>query len=276
MSLALVRPTVTLSRRSLIEGLMGGTVLLFAGGAVSGCSENPALGRSQFMVVSDAQLADMAAGTWRKILATTPLSRDGAQQARLSRIGEKAVAAAHAQYPAQQLGAMTWEFALFDDPQVNAFVMPGGKVGFYRGLLDLIANDDQIAAVMGHEIGHVVARHSAERFSQQLAAAGAMTLVNIALAESDMEFGPEIAAVLGAGVTYGVILPYSRKHEHEADRLGVDVMAKAEFRPAEALTFWQEMTRRAEARPLEWMSTHPSDEARIAAMSAHIAAIGAL
>ena len=189
-------------------------------------------------------------------------------------VGDRIVQAADQRFPQQNLTQNDWEFAVFDDPTVNAWVMPGGKVGFHTGLLDIMENDDQIATVMGHEAGHVVGRHAAERYSQQMAAAGGLALANVALEAGDVENRGLIAGILGAGVTFGVILPYSRQHEYEADRLGADFMVGADYRADEAVRFWDTMTQQAGQRPLEFMSTHPSDANRIAAMQSYISTQG--
>ena len=190
------------------------------------------------------------------------------------RVGRRIVDAARTQFPGRGLGDHDWEFAVFDDDQVNAWVLPGGKVGFYSGILDIMENEDQVATVMGHEVGHVVGRHAAERYSQQVLAQSVVAVAGAALSQSDTRHAGEIAAVLGAGVTFGVLLPYSRKHEYEADRLGIDFMIGGGFAPREALRFWDSMSRRSDGKGVEFMSTHPSDENRIAAMRSHLGARG--
>lgn len=257
----------SLSRRSLIAALASGSVI-----AVSGCSENPATGRSQLVFVSDAQLAQLSAGAWADLKAKLPQTEDRAAQARLEAIGRRVADASG------QTG-LDWEFVLFDSPEINAFVLPGGKVGFYRGLFDLAGGDDEIAAVMGHEGGHVVARHAAERLSQQLAVKAGVAAAGMLLAGNEEigAFADEIAAALGMGLMYGVVLPYSREHELEADRLGVRLMADAAYDPAGAPRFWGRMieTSARGAKPLEWLSTHPADDVRLAALQKEIVSLTA-
>ena len=163
---------------------------------------------------------------------------------------------------------------MIESNQVNAFVLPGGQVAFYTGILDIMDNDDQIATVMGHEVGHVAGNHSAERASQQILAGVGLTAATIVAASSDRRHAGAIAAALGAGVTFGIILPYSRKHELEADRLGVRYMAGAGYEPDEALRFWDTMSKKG-GNTIEFMSTHPSDRTRIAAMRDEISRLGA-
>ncbi len=267
-------PTVVMSRRQLISGLAAGSVAAFSSAGVSGCVTNEALGRRQLLLVSDQQLAQLAASSWTQALQQIPQTNDRALRRRVQGVGDRIVQAADRRFPQQNLTQYNWEFAVFEDDTVNAWVMPGGKVGFHTGILDIMDNNDQIATVMGHEAGHVVGRHGAERYSQQMAAQGGMALANVALAASDVRYASTIAGVLGAGVTFGVILPYSRKHEYEADRLGADFMVGANYRAQEAVRFWDTMTQQSGQRPAEFMSTHPSDVNRIAAMQSYISGQG--
>jgi predicted Zn-dependent protease len=237
-----------LSRRNLL-GLLGG------GAIVAACSENAATGRRQFVLVSDDELAALGEQAWRDALSQLPRVENRRMEERLASIGERVVAASN-------VSVASWQFAVFDNPAINAFVLPGGKVGFYRGLVEAAASDDEIAAVVGHEVAHVAARHAAERLSQQMALQMGVSLASVALSEEYGQNADIIAGALGAGALYGVILPYSRMQELEADRLGVDLMSQAEFDPAGALSFWRRMASGGEGA-LEWMSTHPADQTRL-------------
>ena len=263
-----------MSRRDLISGLASGSVLAFSGAGLSGCATNAALGRRQLLLVSDEQLAQLSAQSWAQALQQNRQTSDSAMRRRVEGVGSRIVRAADQRFPQQKLTQHNWEFAVFEDDTVNAWVLPGGKVGFYTGILGIMDNDDQVATVMGHEAGHVVGRHGAERYSQQLAAGTVMEVANVALDAGDDETSAMIAGILGAGVTFGLILPYSRKHEYEADRLGTDFMAGANYRANEAVRFWDTMTQQSGQRPLEFMSTHPSDQNRISAMRSHISKQG--
>jgi len=267
-------PTVTMSRRELICGLAAGSVVAFSGGSLTGCATNEALGRSQLLLVSDEQLAQMASQSWAQALQQTRQTANTSQRRQVEAVGDRIVQAADRRFPSQNLTRNNWEFAVFEDSTVNAWVMPGGKVGFHTGILDIMENDDQIATVMGHEAGHVVGKHAAERMSQQMAANSGLTLANIALGASNNENSALIAGVLGAGVTFGLVLPYSRKHEYEADRLGADFMVGADYQANEAVRFWDAMTRNSGQKPLEFMSTHPSDTNRITEMQSYISTQG--
>ncbi len=248
---------VLLDRRALVQlGLAGGL-----GGLLAACSENPATGRRQLVVISDDMLARMAAQSWADILASTPRSGDAAAQRRLSQVGARIADAAG-------LSNLDWQFVVFDSPEINAFVLPGGKVGCYRGLMDLAGSTGEIAAVIGHEVGHVMGRHAAERTSQQLAVQMSVTAASWFLSEDLGGNADVVAAALGAGLVYGLVLPYSRAHELEADRLGVDLMRRAAFEPGEAVRFWERMVsiQKSAGQPLAWMSTHPAGEERLAAL----------
>ncbi|MEM6415139.1 MAG: M48 family metallopeptidase [Pseudomonadota bacterium] len=264
------QPTVTMSRRELLNGLASGSVVAFSGAAMSGCTTNEALGRRQLLLVSDRQLEQLATQSWTQALQRNRQTSNVALRRRVERVGDRIVRAADQRFPQQNLTQNNWEFAVFEDDTVNAWVMPGGKVGFHTAILDIMENDDQIATVMGHEAGHVVGRHAAERYSQQMAAQSGLAVANVALAGSNTRNAGMIAGILGAGVTFGVILPYSRKHEYEADRLGADFMVGGNYRANEAVRFWDTMTRRSGPRQSEFMSTHPSDQNRITAMRSYI------
>jgi predicted Zn-dependent protease len=261
-------PRVQMSRRGIIKGLAAGTVFPFMASA-SGCATNPVTGRSQLAFIGDSQLLEMSLSAWGDMKKQTPVSRDPKYTNRLKNIGEKiAVAANRPNDP--------WEFVVFDTPEKNAFVMPGGKVGFYRGLMDMTENDSQMAAVLGHEVGHVTGRHAAERMSQGVVAQLAMVGGQIAIAESDIRFKQEAAAALGLGIQFGVLMPYSRLHELEADKLGVDYMHASGYDVRQSIRVWELMAQDSagKARPPEFLSTHPSPERRMDELRQYINARG--
>jgi predicted Zn-dependent protease len=255
-----VRQPLRLSRRDLVRGLAAGTVVAFT----AGCSYNAELGRDQFLMVSDEQLVQLSLTTWRDALRTQKLSQDREMNRAVRSVGQRIVEAAGR-------GAQPWEYAVFDNPDANAFVLPGNKVGVNSGLFKAVVNDDQLAAVLGHETGHVTARHAAERVSQTMVAQVGLAAADLAIANSDTQHSKELAAVLGAGVQFGVLMPFSRQHELEADRIGVDFMHAAGFKPVEALHLWQNMAaERTKKAPPQWLSTHPSDETRLAALQSYL------
>lgn len=247
-----------------------GVLVLLAGGlALAACSENAATGRSQFAVVPDEALGDMADQAWADLIRQTPRSADQALKARLEHVGWRIVEAAGRP-------DLDWEFVVFERPEINAFVLPNGKVGVFRGLMAFAADDDELAGVLGHEVGHILARHPAERMSQQLAVELGINVLQAILANGDYaEHAGEIAGALGMGAVYGVILPYSRGHELEADRLGVDLAQRAGLDPSGSVRFFERMAQKGagQAQPPEVLSTHPADGPRLAALREAVAAL---
>lgn len=255
---------IVLNRRQLVTGLAAGSVVAFTGA----CAQNTALGRRQLLLVDNSQLAQLSAASWQQIRANEKISNDARLNGQVRRVGTRIARASGMPDP-------EWEFTVFDSGDVNAFVLPGGKVGFYRGILELMSNDDQVATVMGHEFAHVAGRHAAERYSQQLASNSALEVTDVVLASNDVRFRNEITAILGAGVTFGVILPYSRRHEYEADKIGLRYMAEAGYDLDEAVAFWEKMAARSGRSQPEFASTHPSDSNRIRAIKEEITRIRA-
>ncbi|MDM8564782.1 M48 family metallopeptidase [Candidatus Halobeggiatoa sp. HSG11] len=156
-----------------------------------------------------------------------------------------------------------WEVVVFKDETANAFALPGGKIGVHTGLLNIAENQHQLAAVVGHEIGHVLANHSNERVSQEFVLSQGLTLIK-SVSNTQSEMGQQVMGLLGIGAQYGIILPYSRTHESEADEMGLYFMAKAGFDPTESVKLWQNMGAGNESQPPEFSSTHPSHDTRIA------------
>ena len=164
----------------------------------------------------------------------------------------------------------TWEVVVFEDPTLNAFALPGKKIGVHTGLINMVDNQHQLAAVIGHEIGHVLAKHSNERMSQQAAVKQGIGMVQ-AISNPQSSLGQMGIGMLGIGAQYGVILPFSRLHESEADIIGLDLMAKAGFNPEESIVLWQKMDQASQGRnPAEFLSTHPSHGTRIQELKQHM------
>lgn len=156
-----------------------------------------------------------------------------------------------------------WEVVIFEDKSLNAFALPGSKIGVHTGLVDLVDNQHQLASVIGHEIGHVLARHSNERMSQKMGAQLGVSIIGAVVAPQT-GLGRSAVSLLGVGAQYGLIMPFSRLHESEADAIGVELMAKAGFNPAESITLWQKMAQASQGnQPAEFLSTHPSHDTRI-------------
>jgi predicted Zn-dependent protease len=256
-------------RRDLLRALATGSLVVLAPAAVTGCATNAETGRSQMVFVGDGQMAQMALSAWAEQKQKTPISRDPALNARLNRVGQRiAQSSGRAGEP--------WEFVVFDTAEKNAFVLPGNKVGFYKGLMELAENDGQIATVLGHEVGHVTGRHAAERFSQStagqlgLAVGGAVIGANMA----DGQTRQLAMAAMGIGLQVGVLLPFSRLQESEADRLGVDYMHRAGYDVRQSLRFWERMNQSGGSRPPQILSTHPDPVNRMSELRAYINARG--
>ena len=234
--------------------------LLTLSAAGAGCAYNETLGRNQLLLTDNAALNTQATAAWNEMLRTQTVSNDRAQLDRVRRIGERLVQAAG-------LGNQSWDYAVFVETSPNAFVLPSGHIGVTTGLLGLVRNDDQLAAVIGHEIGHVVASHAAERQSSQaLTGLGLQVATGVAGSR-----GQQVGQWGGLAAQYGLLLPYSRQHELEADRLGVDYMARAGWKPSEAVALWRLMSAQRQTQLPQIASTHPSDQTRIDALSAYIA-----
>ncbi len=238
--------------------------LLAVGLAVSGCTTVPQTGRSALHLVSPEQLASTAAAQFGQLKQQTPISRNPNDNAMLRRVGDRIAYVAAPDLPNAQ-----WEFVVFeDDSQINAFAMPGGKVAVYTGLFQLVRSDADLAVVVGHEIAHVVAGHSAERVSQQMLAAGGAVALQLSTEKMDRRDQQLLMAAYGAGATVGLILPYSRLHESEADEIGLIYMAKAGYDPRAAIDFWKRMEAQKSGAPPEFLSTHPAGATRIRRLEA--------
>ena len=165
-----------------------------------------------------------------------------------------------------------WTFTVLDSPVVNAFALPGGKIGFYTGILDIMENDDQIATVMGHEVAHVKFNHAGQRYGRTAATQAGLGVAQVALGGGGQTSQVALGA-LGLGAQYGVILPFSRQHELEADRYGLRYMHKAGYNVDEAVRFWEKMSAKKGGQPPEILATHPNDATRIAQLKQEIAVL---
>ena len=232
---------------------------------VAACAYNEELGRDQFSLLSGQQMASLGATAWSDVKSKENASSDPRYVSRLDRVAPKILRAA-GEDPAQ------WEWKVFASKDLNAFALPGNHFAVYTGLMDLMENDAQLATVVGHEVGHVRANHGGERMSQQLGANVTVQAAQAALG-SGGQTGQLALGALGLGAQYGVLLPFSRKHELEADKLGLVYMNRAGYDPSEALKFWQKMGAAGGPKPPEFMSTHPADGTRIAQIREIIATL---
>jgi len=242
-------------------------VVLFALAATA-CSQVALTGRSQLLLVSDAQMAQLSKESRTKFLQDAERERaivpeqdpvDGKSVAMVNRVSTRIVQAAGLEKLAQ------WRVYLVRSKDVNANASADGTIVVYTGILPMAQTETGLAVILGHEVAHVVARHSSERLSQMLVAQNA---TNAAAALTNPAYQGAVGAALGLGSQYGVLLPFSRQHESEADHLGIYYMAKAGYDPAEAPRLWERMSARGGAAPPEFLSSHPSEATRITQLRA--------
>ena len=213
---------------------------------LSSCGSVPLTGRKQVLLVSDQEVLLSSLTQYSDYMksAKKSSSKDGA--AMVTRVGKK-IAAATEQYLRNnglesEIKNFAWEFNLVNDPQVNAFCMPGGKIVVYEGLMQLVSSDDELAVVVGHEVAHAVAKHSSERLSQQMLVQYGGIALNVLMQNRQTEIQQIASTVYGIGTQVGVMLPYSRRQESESDRMGLIFMAMAGYNPEKAPAFWQRMS----------------------------------
>ncbi len=220
--------------------------------------EVPLTGRKQLVDISREQEMALGLQSYSQILSESRVVGQGEVVDTVRAIGMRIQRAAADVDPGFQ-----WEFNVIDSPQANAFALPGGKVAVFTGILPVVENVDGLAAVMGHEVAHAIARHGAERMAyQKLVQFGSMA-ASVALGGMDIGTQRAVMGALGVGSQYGILLPFSRKHETEADYMGLIFLARACFDPSEAPRLWERMGKLSKGAPEEFMSTHPSSETRI-------------
>ena len=232
------------------------------------CSTVPLTGRQQLSLVPESEIIALSFQQYGEFIKTSRISRDPAQTEMVRRVGtsiQRAVESYFAQKQiSRELAGFAWEFSLVDSNEVNAFCMPGGKVVVFSGILPVTKTEAGLAVVVGHEVAHAVAKHGSERMSQGLLQQMGGLALQKALEDKPQETQALWMTAFGLGSQLGVMLPYSRTHEYEADRLGMIFMAMAGYDPNAALEFWQRMSQSGGAKAPEFLSTHPSDESRIA------------
>jgi predicted Zn-dependent protease len=238
-----------------ILGLRHAAAALAAALLVAACQSAPVTGRQQLIVVSDDEASDLGAQAFQEILAESTISNDAEMNAMVKRVGKRIAAASGQDYD--------WEFVVIDDPEPNAFCLPGGKVAVHTGLFKVAKNEAQLAAVIGHEVAHATARHSAERMSQQM-----VLQYGLQAAGATSEFAAQNVELLAQAATLGVILPFSRDQEAEADEIGLIYMARAGYDPRAAIDLWRNMEAYTGPGGPEFLSTHPATGNRIAELEA--------
>ena len=231
--------------------------------------------------MSDREVLSSSLTAYRSYMGKAKVSTDKAGSAQVERVGRRIADATEAYLRANGFESdvknFAWEFHLVRDKEVNAFCMPGGKIVVYDGLLKLVSSDDELAVVLGHEVAHAVAKHSNERMSQQMLAGvgGAALGVGLAASGTSKSTSALAAGVFGLGAQYGVMLPFSRKHESEADYMGLVLLTMAGYDPDAAVPFWQKMAASGGSKPPALLSSHPSDRKRIADIQAALPGVKA-
>lgn len=223
--------------------------------SLAACGTSPT-GRQQLLLISDKQIQEMGVTAFQQIKDEMPPAKDNQDSTYVSCVAR----AITGQLP--DSAPQNWEVVVFEDDSANAFALPGGKIGVHTGLLDVAENQDQLAAVIGHEVAHVLAQHSAERISQQYATKTGLDLVGV-VAGAETQTKQQLLGLLGVGAQIGVLLPYSRLQESEADVYGLELMAKAGFDPRSSVQLWQNMKKAGGGAPPELLSTHPAPDSRI-------------
>lgn len=232
------------------------TVTLLVSTIVAACATSPT-GRRQLILLPDSQLEQMGVAAFAEMKKTQPVETDYSKQRYIECISNAITTELTGDYAKQ-----TWEVSVFKDDTPNAFALPGGKIGVHTGMLTMATTDDQLAAVIGHEVGHVLARHGNERVSANMAVGTGMQMAAVVAGGSPKR--QMALAALGLGVQVGVLLPYGRTHESEADRIGQELMARAGFDPRASVSLWQNMAKAANGKSQpEFLSTHPGHDTRI-------------
>ena len=220
---------------------------------LTACSTSPT-GQTQLKFFPDSQMTKMGIAAYEDIKQKTPVSKNANTLNYVKCVAYAITRETPSKY--------TWEVTLFEDDAINAFALPGGKIGVYTGLLKVANNQHQLAAVLGHEVAHVIADHGNARVSTAYATDSGLKLIQV-LSGTPSPQKTQLFGLLGLGAQVGVLLPYGRGQESEADILGLQYMARAGFNPAESVTLWQNMSRAGGKQPPQILSTHPSNESRI-------------
>lgn len=253
------------------------TSFLLISTVVIACSQNSVTGRSQFKLLPESQLQAMAVEQYQQFLSTNKVvsSSSNRDAEMVTRVGQRITRAVEQFYASKglssELEGYRWEYKLVDSKEVNAWCMPGGKIVVYTGLLPITQNEAALAAVMGHEVSHAIFNHGNERMSQGLGAEAVGAGLQIALANKPATTQNLFMTAFGIGAQAGVLLPFSRKHELEADRYGLIWTAMAGYNPREAISLWERMEKASNGqKPPEFLSSHPSEGTRIAQLKRYM------
>ncbi len=248
--------------------------IILAGLLVSSCGSVPVTGRKQVLLVSNQEVYEAGLTQYKAYMAESRLSSNAKATAMVKSVGSKLASATEKYLKSNgfesDLANLAWEFNLVQNNEVNAFCMPGGKIVVYEGLLSVAQNEAELAVVISHEIAHAVAKHSNERLSQQIMTQYGMAILSEALSKKSAAVQTVATSVFGLGAQVGLMLPYSRKHEYEADYMGIVFMEMAGYDSASAVDFWTKMSS-GKGNANDFLSTHPSDSKRIAQIKARMA-----
>lgn len=234
-------------------------ILTVSSVTIISCYKAPVTGRNQFIILTQSQENEMGLTAYKEVLKNETISTNQSYNEAVTRVGQRIAAVSHIQ-------GYDWEFAVIeDDEQINAFALPGGKVAVYTGILPVAETDAGLATVMAHEVAHVAARHGGERVSTGVLAQLGAVGIGAAMGGSDPYVYEAVMQAYGLGANVGVLLPFGRSQESEADRIGLIYMAKAGYDPREAIGFWERMEAESagESKPPEFLSTHPGYQTRI-------------
>ena len=236
--------------------------ILLSGLVISACITTPVSNRSALILIPKSQEISLGIQSYNEILKREKESEDTQLNQIIRRVGQRIASVS-------DMPKLEWEIKLIESDQKNAFALPGGKIAIYTGILSVAKNEAGLATVMSHEIAHVIARHGAQRMTQQMLLQGAMIGAGLSMKNSTQK--NIVLSALGVGVLYGFTLPFSRLHESEADQIGLIYMAKAGYDPNEAINFWQRFgqVKGGKGGP-EWASTHPADATRIQGLRGYL------
>ena len=241
---------------------------------ITACSTS-STGRKQVLLFSPDKLNQMGSASFDELKKQEKISKNKAVNQFVQCVANGIIP----QVP-QSVHKGAWEIVVFDSEQVNAFALPGGKIGVYTGILKVTENQDQLAAIIGHEVGHVIEQHSNERMSSKQLSQTGMAVAGLVMTSQEVKHQDKWMMGLGLGLHIGVLMPYSRSHESEADIIGQELMARSGFKPQASVKLWQNMSKLSQAKgktaPAEFMSTHPSNNSRIKALTAHLPKSNAL
>lgn len=251
------------------------SLILALGLVVYACAQVPVTGRRQLSLISNSEILPMSFSQYEEVLDSSNLSSDEEKVQMIKSVGNKIQGAVEAfmaeKGMSEQLEGYEWEFHLIDSDVANAWCMPGGKVAFYTGILPICKDEAGVAVVMGHEVAHAIANHGRERMSQGLVQQMGGAALSVALSEKPEATQNLFGQAYAIGSNVGVMLPFSRLQESEADKLGLYFMALAGYNPNEAPEFWERMKAASGGQaPPEFLSTHPSNETRINDLKAEI------